>query len=286
MREKAAVKTGISANVRDLWGDECFGKLKGYGFDCLDYNLANTKKEPYTLSNEDFPAFLAKERALADAAGITIWQVHGPWEGAHTDATPDGLEERMEKMTRSIHGAKILGAKYWVIHPIMPHGACDLDSGRASETRKANVDFFTRLTEVARAEGITICLENMPFPRFSISTPDDVMDIVNKINDDHFKMCLDTGHANIFSDHAPSKSLRKWREHIKVLHVHDNMGNRDDHRLPYYGTVDWEDFKSALKEVGFDGVLSLECAPRKALPPHVFDAAYKLYADLAKFLAE
>ena len=280
------MKTGISANVRDLWGDECFGKLKGYGFDCLDYNLANTKKEPYTLSNEDFPAFLAKERALADAAGITIWQVHGPWEGAHTDATPDGLEERMEKMTRSIHGAKILGAKYWVIHPIMPHGACDLDSGRASETRKANVDFFTRLTEVARAEGITICLENMPFPRFSISTPDDVMDIVNKINDDHFKMCLDTGHANIFSDHAPSKSLRKWREHIKVLHVHDNMGNRDDHRLPYYGTVDWEDFKSALKEVGFDGVLSLECAPRKALPPHVFDAAYKLYADLAKFLAE
>ena len=280
------MKIGISANIRDLWGDECFGKLKGYGFDCLDYNMANTKKDPYTLSDENFVAFLTKEKALADAAGITIWQVHGPWEGAHTDATPEGLEERMERMTRSIRGAKILGAKYWVIHPIMPHGVYDLDSGLAAATRKANVDFFARLTGVARAEGITICLENMPFPRFSISTPDDVMDIVNEINDDHFKMCLDTGHANMFKEHAPGAVMRKWGEYIKVLHVHDNMGNRDDHRLPYYGTIDWADFKAALGECGFDGVLSLECAPKKALPPHVFDAAYRLYADLARSLAE
>ena len=280
------MRIGISANIRDIWGDECFERLAGYGFDCLDYNMANTRKEPYTLSDDDFVAYLAKERALSDAAGITIWQVHGPWEGDFTDATAELREERMEKMSRSIRGAKILGAKYWVIHPIMPHGVYDIDSGHGEDTRRINLDFFRRLVKVAREEDITICLENMPFPRFSITTPDDVMEIVKGINDEHFKMCLDTGHANIFSGHAPSKSLREWREYIKVLHVHDNMGNRDDHRLPYYGTVDWEDFKSALKEVGFGGVLSLECAPRKALPPHVFDAAYKLYADLARSLSE
>ena len=280
------MKTGISANIRDLWGDECFGKLKGYGFDCLDYNMANTKKEPYTLSDEDFVSFLTKERALADAAGITIWQVHGPWEGDFTDKTPELREQRMEKMTRSIRGAKILGAKYWVIHPIMPHGVYDLDLGLSDDTRKINVEFFKRLIKVAHEEDITICLENMPFPRFSITTPDDVMDIVNEINDDHFRMCLDTGHANMFKEHAPGAVMRKWGEYIKVLHVHDNMGNRDDHRLPYYGTIDWTDFKAALGECGFDGVFSIECAPRKALPPHVFDAAYKLYADLARSLAE
>lgn len=280
------MKIGISANIRDLWGDECFNRLKGYGFDCLDYNMANTKKEPYTLNDEDFTAFLAKERALADAAGITVWQVHGPWEGDFTDKTPELREERMEKMSRSIRGAKILGAKYWVIHPIMPHGVYDLDSGHAEDTHRINLEFFKRLVKVAREEDVTICLENMPFPRFSITTPDDIMNIVSEINDDHFMMCLDTGHANMFKEHSPAATMRKYNQFIKVMHVHDNAGTRDDHRLPYYGTVDWNDFKASLKECAFEGVFSLECAPRKTLPPHVFDAAYKLYADLARSLAE
>ena len=275
------MKIGISANIRDLWGDECFGKLKGYGFDCLDYNLANTKKEPYTLSNEDFVAFLTKEKVLADAAGITIWQVHGPWEGAHTDATPDGLEERMEKMTRSIHGAKILGAKYWVIHPIMPHGVYDLDSGLAAATRKANVDFFTKLTEVARAEGITICLENMPFPRFSISTPDDVMDIVKGINDDHFKMCLDTGHVNIFPELSVAEEVRKMKDVIRAFHIHDNNGKADLHTIPTLGTIKWEDFGQALRDIDFKGAFSLELLPPASLPTPIFEQMLSTFVNIS-----
>ena len=280
------MRTGISANIQPAWEEYRYERLRECGFDCYDYNMANTKALPYTLADADFDAYLKKEKALADAAGVRIWQVHGPWEGAHTDATPEGREERMEKMTRSIRGASILGAGYWVIHPIMPYGIADLDNGHAADTRRMNVEFMSELLKVAKKYGVVICLENMPFPRFSVATPTDVLHIVRQINDPDFMICLDTGHANIFENHSPATTLRRMGEYIKVLHVHDNRGKSDEHLMPMYGSIDWQDFKCALAECGFGGVLSLELTPKAALPPDIRDEMYKVLGMIAKYLAE
>ena len=52
--------------------------------------------------------------------------------------------------------------------------------------------------------------------------------------------------------------MRALGSRLKVLHVHDNDGVSDRHAIPFSGVTDWEDFAVALKEVGFNGVLSLE----------------------------
>ena len=52
--------------------------------------------------------------------------------------------------------------------------------------------------------------------------------------------------------------MRLLGDRLKVLHVHDNDGKNDQHRAPFTGTIDWEDFTSALAETGFRGVMSLE----------------------------
>lgn len=280
------MKIGISANIRSIWDERRYERLRECGFDCFDYNMADTRIAPYTLGDGEFDAYLREEKALADAAGITIWQVHGPWQWPITDGTPEGRTERMEKMSRSIRGAAILGAKYWVVHPIMPYGITDLDSGHAADTRRMNVEFMSELVKVAHECGVTICLENMPFPRFSIATPVDILDIVKEINDPNFMVCLDTGHANIFEKHSPASTLRRMGEYVKVLHVHDNRGKSDEHMFPMHGSIDWEDFRAALKECGFNGVLSLETAPKASMPAHIRDEMYKIHAMMARYLAE
>ena len=259
---------------------ERYIKLRSFGFNCYDFGMEDIYAFP---TGDEFDEYLRKEKEFADEAGIKIWQVHGPWVFPPRDESEENRAERLESMKRSIHGAALLGAKYWVVHPIMPFGIQDILIDKVKETRKLNLEFMKKLLAFAKSEGVIICLENMPFTQFSLSSPSDIADFVSEMNDPSFAMCLDTGHANVSSDYdTPANSLRKYGEYIKVLHVHDNFGIIDNHLAPFEGTIDWKDFSAALKETGFDGVLSLECAPDKNLPSDIFEDKYREYCEIAR----
>ena len=275
------MKIGIS--VRRKSEDLYYKNLKSYGFDYFDFDMANTDIEPYINNEKDFYQYLSNEKRLADEADVNIWQVHGPWRCPPFDDTVENRAERFEKMERSIRGAAILGAEYWVVHPIMPFGTQDILIDKVAETRALNLEFMDKLLQVAKREGVTVCLENMPFLDFSLSSPADIAEFIKEINDPAFMMCLDTGHANMHKDwHTPSESIREYSSIIKVLHVHDNKGRQDEHLVPFFGNIDWKAFSEALHETGFDGVMSLECEPNGNLPNDIREDMYSLYCRIAK----
>ncbi len=275
------MKIGISDSRK--WGNDHYSKLKSFGFDCYDFNMANTNVEPYIYDEKDFYQYLTNEKKLADEAGITIWQVHGPWRYPPLDETIENRAERLEKMKRSIRGTAILGAKYWVVHPIMPFGTKDVLTNNILETRELNLEFMNKLLPIAKQEGITVCLENMPMVDFSIASPTAIVELIEEINDQSFAMCLDTGHANICKDwHTPAEAIMEYGKFIKALHVHDNKGTRDEHLAPFNGTIDWQAFSAALHKSDFDGVLSLECAPSSNLPDDILEDMYSIYYKIAK----
>ncbi len=269
------MKIGVSVKMRkggfDRFGDEKYAKIKSFGFDCVDFDISNTNHELYGLSEQELEAYLKKEKELAERAGIIIHQTHGPWRWPIMDDTAERLAERMEKMKKSISATAILGCKYWVIHPVMPFGIEDVKSGRVEETRQLNLDFFGQLLKTAKKLGVTICVENTPFTDFSLATPQQVKALVDEINDDNFKICLDTGHVAVFPELSVGDSVRLLAKDIKVLHTHDNNGLADQHLPPFEGVINWQDFSAALKEIGFDGVLSLEVVPKETLPTHEFE---------------
>ena len=79
-----------------------------------------------------------------------------------------------------------------------------------------------------------------------------------------------------------ARTVREYGQYIKVLHVHDNRGKRDEHLIPFYGSIDWKDFSTALRECAFDGVISLECAPSSKLSQDIMADMYALYARIAR----
>ena len=281
------MKTGISLAPQHL-GKEKYKALKSAGFNCLDFNLADTDALPYTLGDDAFFRYLDEERCAAERAGITIHQVHGPWCWPIREVTPEGMAERLLSMKRCVEATARLGAKYMVIHPIMPNGVNERhDAEKSADTVEKNVAFMKELASCASEYGVTVCLENMPFPNFTLSTPEEIADIVYKVNSDNFKMCLDTGHSVIFKGWQPHVAIEKYSDIIKALHVHDNRGRDDEHLLPLgNGIIDWKAFSDSLKKVGFDGVLSLECAPGKKLPADLYVDFLKSYAKLARYLAD
>lgn len=284
------MKIGISiapyGKEAERFGKELFEKLSGFGFSAIDYNIPGTKYELYDWEEATLEEKMAAEKAALAKAGLEVSQVHGPWRSPPRDATVEDRQERMEKMKRSILAARLLGCKYWVIHPIMPYGALDLDTEDPPKTWAVNKEFMSELLAYAKEQDVTICLENLPMRKFSMGSPEQILTFVREMNDDHFKICLDTGHSNFFPEVNLGDMVRKMGKDLKVLHVHDNMADRDFHLWPTKGVIDWSGFMQALKDIDFQGVFSLETAPDKTLEGESYEDAFVELCAIAKELTK
>ena len=278
------MKLGITDGACSRYGNETYNKIKALGYDTVDFGMANTETELYKMEEKDFIECLTKEKEIIEKAGLEVFQVHGPWRCPPRDFEDADRLDRLEKMKKSIRGTAALGCKYWVIHPIMPYGVEDLGTENQEKTWQLNKEFFTEILAEAKKYGVTVCFENMPFLKFSISTPEQIMAFVEEMNDDNFKVCLDTGHVNVFKGKTVADAVRIFGDKLCVLHCHDNDGNGDRHSLPYFGTIDWEEFCKALCEIGYDGSFSLECAPPSKLPNELYDAYNEVLFQTAKKL--
>ena len=274
------MKIGITESSYHLYPKENrYHHIKSDGYDYVDFSMSNTEQEPYTLEGDAFEAFFAQERAMADEAGVTIWQVHGPWRWPPQDGTEEDRAERMEKMKTSIRGTALLGCKNWIVHPIMPFGINERGTEDAQKTWDLNVVFMRELLAYAKEYDIIICFENMPMPNFSLGSVEAIMRFVREMDDDHFRVCLDTGHVNVFPEQSLYDAVLMIGDKLQTLHVHDNSGSSDEHKLPWFGTADWEGFGRALCEIGFSGVFSYETEPSRSLP-------LDLYGDMLRFMVK
>lgn len=264
------------------YGENTYKKLKEHGYSCSDFCMVESDFPIFNMSVKDTDALLLKEKKLALEAGIEIFQVHGPWRWPPQDNAEEDRRERMDKMKKSIRGTAVLGCKNWVIHPIMPYGIEEIGTENAQKTWEMNKEFMTGLLKTANEYDVTICLENMPMPEFSMGTPEAVLKFVKEINDEHFKICLDTGHVSVYNNLSLKGEVKRLGKEIRTLHIHDNKCGNDLHLMPYFGVINWQEFADALKEINFDGCFSLETIFPSGLSDDVFEASAKLLAKIAK----
>ena len=269
------MRIGIGQGALGRFGDQRYEKARELGFSTVDFGAAETSRGIYLLSEKAFLVELTAEKELAHRAGIEIYQLHGPWRCPPQDGTPEDRAERMEKMKKAIVACAVLETENMIVHPIMPCGLDDLDTGKAEETWRLNVAFMQELVAFAKPYGVTVCLENMPFTRFSLSKPVAISDVIREVNDERFQMCLDTGHVNVFPELTVAAELKRCREQIRTLHIHDNDGRSDWHQLPYFGTVDWSNVGAALKDVYPRCSFNYETNPPARMPDTVFEAYLK-----------
>lgn len=284
------MKIGVSISpygkAAHCFGEEKYKMLSSFGFSAIDFNISNTNSALYAMDDAAFEQKILSEKAAMLSAGLEIFQVHGPMHSVQKDVTAEGRQERMEQMKRSIFATRLLECKYWVTHPIMPYGPLDLDTGDASKTWAVNKVFMSELLQYAKEQGVTICLENLPMGKFSMAHPLQILKFVREMDDEHFKICLDTGHANLFPEVSLNDVVRQMGTEIKVLHIHDNMGDRDFHLWPTKGTVDWPGFVEALRSIGFAGVFSLETEPDINLECTPYAQAFTQLCALAKSVTQ
>jgi sugar phosphate isomerase/epimerase len=86
----------------------------------------------------------------------------------------------------------------------------------------------------AKQRGVTIALRNTAN---DLGSPLSLHQFVKETRLD-VRICFDIGHAHIESDAMAGFEL--LRERVVTTHIHDNHGEKDEHLLPYEGTIDWD----------------------------------------------
>ena len=281
------MKTGISTSFAPTpdAARKALSRLRLLGYDRADLQaFVNTENDWFALSGPAFTRRCGEIRRAAEDCGMAFSQTHGPWRFPPRDCTEEDRAERFDKMVRSLEGTAAVGAPAMAIHNIMPWGGGELpDPERFMDM---NREFFSRLIEKAKAAGVVIALENMPFTKLILSTPEQVLSFVKEFDSPYFRICLDTGHAAVFGL-SPADAVRQiGKEMLACLHVHDNDGRGDFHWLPFRGVIDWADFSRALHEIGFEGSLSLETNVSGKLPDAVRPEWEKALAATARYLTE
>jgi D-psicose/D-tagatose/L-ribulose 3-epimerase len=110
-------------------------------------------------------------------------------------------------------------------------------------------------TVAARAEkkGVTICIEPLNrFETYFLNTLEDAARLVREVDAPNVKIHFDTFHSNIEEKHQ-AEALRAVAKDLGHVHISEN-----DRGIPGTGHVDWKGIFKVLKEVGYDGWLTIE----------------------------
>jgi len=259
-------------------------EIKALGCDTVDVQLSDIK-QPWYRNESEMERICTRARKAAEAAGLEIFQMHGPWPT--WDTTEESRAEGWDAFHRCVYACHVLGTKHMILHPQMPYGwsAPETDPDYAEGL---TVALLRDLLPDCEKYGVILCLENMPFLKQRISTMDRIVEAVKKVNSPYAGICLDTGHVNVFEGRNLGDDVRLAAPYLKTLHVHDNDGKGDRHMLPYLGTAAWDSFTAALAEIGYDGSMSLETLGPVSdrMPPHILEKAMQLATDTARYLAD
>ncbi|NOY80977.1 MAG: sugar phosphate isomerase/epimerase [Kiritimatiellaeota bacterium] len=176
----------------------------------------------------------------------------GPWDFgagfpvAHSQAVLETCIRR---------GAR-LGARLMTIHVIVN------PNDRSNSIRRA-ARALDRAETMAAANHVRPCIENVFRDRFLYSV-EDIRLLLQHSRSSRFGLTLDTGHANLYG--ALEEMVQVIHPRLAFIHAHDNAGDRDAHRAPGRGTIDWPVFMRLLDAYAYAGPVIFELREECDLP--------------------
>ena len=223
------------------------------GYRVLDMNFCVAMNPNSEMRGDDWENYVRRIGEFAAARGITFTQSHLPYYDVGK-----GVDPLMEELIRrSIIGSAMLGVKWCVTHPYT-----DPAAGTDTEKQQAlNLAYYSKHAATAREMSVGIALENDFVGGSGYLYCSDVKELTALVDafDDpaHVGVCYDFGHANLMGGSHREK-LNWIGQRLKAVHVQDNHGNADEHLLPLYGSIDWNECMAGLADIDWQGELTFE----------------------------
>ena len=200
-------------NIRD------YGLGMEINHTCISENLDSDKREE--LIDE-----IKKDIEKSETKMLVM---HGPFTEIHPAAIDYKVRELgMKRLNEAYEVAKNLGVKKMIVHtgwlPFIYFKEYQAEKGK---------EFWEKFM-ADKPSDFEIAIENV-----LEDEPYMIRDMMEKIEDERIKLCLDIGHANAMTSKEYSiedwiKVLSPWISH---LHIHNNNGKEDSHSALDEGTM-------------------------------------------------
>lgn len=262
-----------------LWGTEIneglfpvLEQIKALGFDGVEVPIFDTDPKNWYAWREKL------DELELDRIAVTIC---GP-DFNQISADPAMRKATLERNKSAVDCALVLGANL-LNGPY--HSALGQFTGKPATEQEWRwaVENLRELADYADSFGITLGLEYLNrFESYLVSSSDELIKLVEDVDHPACKIMFDTFHANIEEKNL-GDAIRKLSKHLVHVQVSEN-----DRSTVGTGNVNWEDVFKALKEIKYDGWLSVEAFSQKLAVANIwrkmFDSETQLMEDSLSFL--
>ena len=191
-----------------------------------------------------FDADYKKFPEYASLEGLFVENAHAPYLPANTvwQDTEDG-RAYTENIISCLKDCAENGVPTLVIHAGNGTEALEKKSLATGLYR------FEKMTEAAEKFNVNLAVENQGNSEY-------VGAVLDNIFSEKLRFCFDSGHENFYSPTVNLLDL--YGERLCALHLHDNDGTEDAHKLPFSGNINWQKISKKLTELRYTGAIALE----------------------------
>jgi sugar phosphate isomerase/epimerase len=193
-------------------------------------------------------------RDVAQDAGLEIvglhWLLASP-KGLHIHTKDEATRRRTVDYLRAlIDLAGDIGARIMVFGSPAQRRLEDGDRQGAWERTQES---YRQALPLLAERNVILCQESLPLPEADfIQTAAEAARMVHELDHPHFRLMLDV-KSMCAEDRPPAEIIRELAPLVE--HFHANDANR---RGPGFGDTDFRPIARALKEVGYQGYVSVE----------------------------
>ncbi len=210
---------------------------------------------------DDWKSAIRALKTEADRLGMTFVQAHSQGGNPLSDDKAH-VDFIVNATVRSIEICHELGIPNTVVHPGFYKGMSK------EEWFRRNKQFYSRLFPAMEKTGVNVLIENSTASNmgecYFTNSGKDMVEFLRYVDHPQLHACWDTGHANC--EGAQYDDIVTLGSELYAIHYNDNRGKRDEHMIPYLGTVNHDEVLHALLDVGFKGYFTLECSSSFTTP--------------------
>ena len=228
-------------------------ELHKAGFRYIDLDMYNFTPDCVYM-NHGWQDAVKELKAEADKLGMEFVQAHSQGGNPLSD-NKDEVDFIIRATVRSIEICSMLGIKNTVVHSGYKKGIFN------QEWFEQNREFYKNFFPYMEEFGVNVLCENSTScnlgDMYFTNSGADMLEFIRFVDHPQFHACWDTGHANC--EGSQYDDIMALGEELYAIHYNDNLGHKDQHLIPYLGTMNHDEVINALIDVNFKGYFTLEC---------------------------
>jgi sugar phosphate isomerase/epimerase len=200
-----------------------------------------------------------KNLEISNLNAFTLFAVQDTYHPSWIEDDEDYRQVRIDHTINCIRLAHELGAKNISVEP----GGPSSYSIYKEKHMKIFVEGLNKVLPFAEENDVKILVE--PEPELLLETSGDFLELVKNFSSKYIGLNFDIGHFYCVNE-DPAKLVFELKDYFSHIHFADIKNRIHNHLIPGLGSIDFKQVLQALKEIRYDGFVTVELYPYKEKP--------------------